>query len=119
MMDPPDHTRMRGLVSKAFTPGMVRRLRPRIETITADLIAALPDEADLVRDFAYPLPVMVISEMLGVAGGGPRALPRLERDHGAQPRPDRHRRADRALTTPPARVPRLLPGSHRAAAGAA
>ncbi|MFI6705286.1 cytochrome P450 [Nonomuraea sp. NPDC050478] len=66
MMDPPDHTRMRGLVSKAFTPGMVRRLRPRIETITADLIAALPDEADLVRDFAYPLPVMVISEMLGV-----------------------------------------------------
>ncbi|MFG1946070.1 cytochrome P450 [Nonomuraea sp. NPDC048826] len=66
MMDPPDHTRMRGLVSRAFTPGMVRRLRPRIEAITADLIAALPDEADLVRDFAYPLPVMVISEMLGV-----------------------------------------------------
>ncbi|MDA0633768.1 hypothetical protein OUY22_10090, partial [Nonomuraea sp. MCN248] len=66
MMDPPDHTRMRGLVSRAFTPGMVRRLRPRIETITAELVAALPDEADLVRDFAYPLPVMVISEMLGV-----------------------------------------------------
>src|SRR5690606_25161882 len=66
MMDPPDHTRLRGLVSKAFTPGMVRRLRPRIEAITAELIAALPGEADLVRDFAYPLPVMVISEMLGV-----------------------------------------------------
>jgi len=66
MMDPPDHTRLRGLVSKAFTPGMVRRLRPRIEAITAGLIDGLADEADLVHDFAYPLPVMVICEMLGV-----------------------------------------------------
>ncbi|WP_231618959.1 cytochrome P450 [Nonomuraea sp. SBT364] len=66
MMNPPDHTRMRGLVSRAFTPGMIRRLRPRIEAITAGLIEALPAEADLMSAFAYPLPVMVISEMLGV-----------------------------------------------------
>ncbi|WP_336207482.1 cytochrome P450 [Nonomuraea sp. LPB2021202275-12-8] len=65
-MDPPDHTRLRGLVSKEFTPSMVKRLRPRIEAITAELIASLPDEADLLTGFAYPLPVMVISEMLGV-----------------------------------------------------
>ncbi|MEV0590213.1 cytochrome P450 [Nonomuraea cavernae] len=65
-MDPPDHTRLRGLVSRAFTPRMVERLRPRIEAITAGLIAALPEEGDLVSGFAYPLPVMVITEMLGV-----------------------------------------------------
>ncbi|MFC4118622.1 cytochrome P450 [Nonomuraea zeae] len=65
-MDPPDHTRLRALVSRAFTPRMLERLRPRIEAITAELIAELPDEADLVSGFAYPLPVMVISEMLGV-----------------------------------------------------
>ncbi|MFG1617297.1 cytochrome P450 [Nonomuraea wenchangensis] len=65
-MDPPDHTRLRGLVSRAFTPRMVERLRPRVEAVTAGLIAALPEEGDLVSGFAYPLPVMVICEMLGV-----------------------------------------------------
>ncbi|MEU8249828.1 cytochrome P450 [Nonomuraea sp. NPDC048916] len=65
-MDPPDHTRLRGLVSRAFTPRMVERLRPRVEAITAGLLAALPEEGDLVSGFAYPLPVMVITEMLGV-----------------------------------------------------
>ncbi|NUR84057.1 MAG: cytochrome P450 [Nonomuraea sp.] len=66
LMDPPDHTRLRGLVSRAFTPRMIERLRPRVAAITAGLIARLPDEADLVSGFAYPLPVRVISEMLGV-----------------------------------------------------
>ncbi|WP_246074984.1 cytochrome P450 [Nonomuraea terrae] len=65
-MDPPDHTRLRGLVSRAFTPRMLERLRPRIEAITTDLVSSLPKEADLVSGLAYPLPVMVISEMLGV-----------------------------------------------------
>lgn len=64
--DPPDHTRLRALVCKAFTPRMLERPRPRIGEITAELIGALPDEADLVSGFAYPLPVMVITEMLGV-----------------------------------------------------
>ncbi|MFC7591744.1 cytochrome P450 [Nonomuraea antimicrobica] len=65
-MDPPDHTRLRALVSRAFTPRMIERLRPRVEAVTAELIDALPEEADLVEGLAYPLPVTVISEMLGV-----------------------------------------------------
>ncbi|MCF6472219.1 cytochrome P450 [Nonomuraea sp. MG754425] len=65
-MDPPDHTRLRALVSRAFTPRMVERLRPRVEAIADELIRELPEKADLVSGLAYPLPVMVISEMLGV-----------------------------------------------------
>jgi cytochrome P450 len=68
MLDPPDHTRLRGLVSKAFTPRVVERLRPRIQQIVDDLLDAVAPagEMDLMRDFAYPLPVTVIAEMLGV-----------------------------------------------------
>jgi len=68
VVDPPDHTRLRNLVSKAFTPRMVERLRPRIESITADLVEGLAGQptADLISRFAYPLPVIVIAEMLGV-----------------------------------------------------
>ncbi|RMG76958.1 MAG: cytochrome P450 [Chloroflexi bacterium] len=64
--DPPHHTRLKGLVHKAFTPRMVEKLRGRIETITAQLIEAQQDEMDLIADFAIPLPVTVIAEMLGV-----------------------------------------------------
>ena len=68
VVDPPDHTRLRNLVSKVFTPRMVEQLRPRIESITADLVERLARgrEADLIAEFAYPLPVIVIAEMLGV-----------------------------------------------------
>src|SRR5215472_14372130 len=68
VVDPPDHTRLRNLVNKAFTPRMVEHLRPRIESITADLVDRLAGEAeaDLIARFAYPLPVIVIAEMLGV-----------------------------------------------------
>ncbi|WP_327088815.1 cytochrome P450 [Nonomuraea sp. NBC_01738] len=66
LMDPPDHTRLRALVSRAFTPRMIERLRPRIESIAAELIAGMGEEADLVEEFAYPLPLLVITEMLGV-----------------------------------------------------
>ncbi|NUT39724.1 MAG: cytochrome P450 [Thermoactinospora sp.] len=65
-MDPPQHTRLRSLVSKAFTPRMVERLRPRIEGIAKQLVDELPAEADLIARFAYPLPVLVITELLGV-----------------------------------------------------
>lgn len=66
--DPPHHTRLRNLVNMAFTPRMTERMRPRIEAITADLLdrAGRRQEMDLVADFAYPLPVIVIAEMLGV-----------------------------------------------------
>src|SRR5215471_16669120 len=68
VVDPPDHTRLRNLVNKAFTPRMVEQLRPRIESITTDLVDGLASEseADLISRFAYPLPVIVIAEMLGV-----------------------------------------------------
>jgi hypothetical protein len=68
MLDPPDHTRIRNLVNKAFTPRMVERLGPRIRGIVDDLLDAAADagEIELVRDFASPLPVIVIAEMLGV-----------------------------------------------------
>ena len=66
--DPPEHTRLRKLVSKAFTPRMVSQLEPHIRTITNELLDAVMDKGvfDLVQDLAYPLPVIVIAEMLGV-----------------------------------------------------
>lgn len=66
--DPPQHTRLRRLVSKAFTPRMVEGLRPRIQEIVDDLLgrAAEAGHMDVVRDLSYPLPVIVIAEMLGV-----------------------------------------------------
>jgi len=76
--DPPDHTRLRKLVSKAFTPRRVAGLRPRVEAITASLLDAIEARAavletaggaatvDLIEEFAFPLPVTVICELLGV-----------------------------------------------------
>ena len=66
--DPPDHTRLRGLVSKAFTPKALESLRPRIQQIVDGLVDQVESrgEMDLVEEFAYPLPVIVICEMLGV-----------------------------------------------------
>jgi pimeloyl-[acyl-carrier protein] synthase len=66
--DPPDHTRLRGLVSKAFTPKALESLRPHIQGIVDGLLAKVEGrgEMDLIEEFAYPLPVRVICEMLGV-----------------------------------------------------
>jgi cytochrome P450 len=66
--DPPDHTRLRGLVSKAFTPKALERLRPDIQRIVNELLDRVDGhgEMDLIDEFAYPLPVNVICDMLGV-----------------------------------------------------
>ncbi|MGA6166857.1 cytochrome P450 family protein [Amycolatopsis magusensis] len=66
--DPPEHTRLRKLVNKAFTPKSVDRLRPRMEQITDALLdeMAVHDEVDLLEAFAFPLPITVICELLGV-----------------------------------------------------
>jgi cytochrome P450 len=74
--DPPAHTRLRRMVSKVFTTGRIEGLRPRVREIAESLVAAMagamagaPGErrcADLVADFAFPLPITVICEMLGV-----------------------------------------------------
>jgi cytochrome P450 len=70
-VDPPDHTRLRRLVSAAFTARRIESLRPRIEEITTELLDALEgeDEADLIDAFAFPLPIQVICELLGVPAG--------------------------------------------------
>jgi cytochrome P450 len=67
-VDPPVHTQMRSLVSRAFTPQRIAAMEPRIRAITCELISAvLPrGELDLIEDLAIPLPVRVIAEMLGV-----------------------------------------------------
>ncbi len=67
-LDPPDHTRLRSLVSKAFTPRSVTALKPRIKEIVDELLDGVDGERrfDLIDSFAFPLPVIVIAEMLGV-----------------------------------------------------
>jgi cytochrome P450 len=72
-MEPPGHTRIRGLVQKAFTPSRIENLRGRIRHLVAQSLEKLPPLFDAVREFAEPLPVTVIAELLGV------------------PEPDRHR----------------------------
>jgi cytochrome P450 len=66
--DPPDHTRLRRLVAKAFTPRRIEGLRPRIQQLAGELVAAIQPRgrADLLAEFALPLPLTVISELLGV-----------------------------------------------------
>ena len=67
-MDPPEHHRLRTLVSQAFTPRVVQGLAPRIEAVCARLLDAVADQErfDLVDALAYPLPIIVIAELLGV-----------------------------------------------------
>src|SRR5438045_8850891 len=67
-LDPPDHTRLRKLVTKAFTPRVVENLRPRVQALVDEMLddAGKREEMDLIADFAFPLPFAVISEMLGV-----------------------------------------------------
>ncbi len=70
MIDPPDHTRLRGLVSKAFTPGVVENMKRRVQELVDDMLASVQKQGrmDVMTDFANPLPATVIAEMLGVPG---------------------------------------------------
>ncbi|MFB8008913.1 cytochrome P450 [Nocardia sp. NPDC056000] len=67
VIDPPEHTRLRKSVSAAFTPRAIGRLRERIESVTAELLHALPEDgsADLIEDYAAQVPIAIIAEMLG------------------------------------------------------
>jgi cytochrome P450 len=68
-IDPPDHTRMRKLAAKVFVPRRIEALRPRIQQLTGDMLdrlAAAGTVADLIAQYASPLPVQVICELLGV-----------------------------------------------------
>lgn len=66
--DPPDHTRLRGLVNQAFTPRRIEQMAPRIQAIADALLDKVADhgEMDLIADFALPLPTIIITDMLGI-----------------------------------------------------
>jgi vitamin D3 1,25-hydroxylase len=68
LLDPPDHTRLRKLVSRSFTVRRIAALRPRVEEIAAELLDGLPSDEpfDLMARYAFRLPVQVICELLGV-----------------------------------------------------
>ncbi|WP_181781178.1 cytochrome P450 [Pseudonocardia pini] len=93
--DPPDHTRLRKLLSRAFTPRAVERMRVRVAEIADELLRDLGPHADLIGEYAYPLTSSVVAEMLGV----PRADQALFKDwsdritglvFGGLGDPDRH-----------------------------
>ena len=67
-LDPPDHTRLRALVHKAFTPSLIGQMRDRIQTLADELLdgVARKGEMDLINDYALPLPMTIITEILGV-----------------------------------------------------
>jgi len=79
-LNPPDHTRLRRLVSGTFTPRRVQALRPAIERMVEELLDAMPAEADFVAAFAFPLPVNVIGELLGVPAADRAQFQTLIRD---------------------------------------
>ena len=82
--DPPDHTRLRGLVVKAFTARRVEDMRPRIQEIVDQTIDAVIDrgQMDLIEDFAFRLPVTIICEMLGIPEDHREVFYKSSRDGG-------------------------------------
>jgi cytochrome P450 len=83
-LDPPDHTRLRGLVSKAFTPRQVEALRPQAQQVVDELLdAVLPQgKMEVVSDLAYPVPIVVIAHMLGVPPEDSAQLTKWSGDFG-------------------------------------
>jgi pimeloyl-[acyl-carrier protein] synthase len=81
-VDPPDHTRLRNLVQQAFTPRVVDQMRARVSAFADELLAAAAgsDEVDLLEALAYPLPVMVIADLLGVPSSDRESFQRWSAD---------------------------------------
>jgi cytochrome P450 len=96
MMDPPEHDRLRGLVSRVFTPRAMTALEPMVREVIADFLAPLDDREkfDAVDDFSAPFPVEIISRMLGVPAADRQRIRHwldlsLHRDHGSmEPTPE-------------------------------
>jgi cytochrome P450 len=85
--DPPRHTRLRKLVAKAFTPRRAEQMRSQIEQMTGELLDALAgrDRIDLIQEFAFPLPFMVICALLGISVGQRAEFRRLAIDLMSSP----------------------------------
>ena len=103
-LDPPDHARVRGLASKAFTPRRVEALRSHIQHITDSLLDAVQDQGqmDVIADLGYPLPAFVTAEMLGLPTSDWRLLTKWSGDFAQvlgnfQHNPDHAPRALRSL----------------------
>ena len=81
-LNPPDHTRIRGLVSRAFTPRRVEELRPVIESLLDPILERFAEQrrGDVMAELAMPFPVAVISELLGVPGEGNEHIRPMVRD---------------------------------------
>ncbi|MBI4638198.1 MAG: cytochrome P450 [Candidatus Rokubacteria bacterium] len=114
--DPPTHTRLRGLMNRAFTSRAVERLRPRIEEIVATLLEAVRPHGrmDVIRDFAYPLPIAVIAEMIGVPREDCQAFKTWSDDlasfiGSALTTPDKYERAARAIIAMADYFRRMIP----------
>ncbi len=84
-LDPPDHTRLRSLMVKAFTPGVVEAMRSHIQYIVDDLLEQVLAQGsmEVIHDFAYPLPAIVIAEMLGVPPEDRQQFTRWTGDFGS------------------------------------
>ena len=90
-LNPPDHTRIRSLVSRAFTPRRVERLRPAVEAMTRELLDPVAEarQCDLIEALAFPLPANVISELVGVPAADRDWLRPLVSDLAATLEPNR------------------------------
>ncbi len=83
--DPPDHDRLRRLVARVFTPGRVEAMRPRVQQIADELLAGFSTRgrADLMDEFALPLPMMVIMELLGLPAEDRQGFRRMASGSGS------------------------------------
>jgi cytochrome P450 len=105
-LDPPDHERLRRLVARSFTPRRVEELRPRVEALTGERLdkLAAAGRGDLMSELAYPLPIDVICEMLGVPQSDRHLFPPWARALAARldvspfRTPEIERAGDRAAT---------------------
>ncbi|MET9915211.1 cytochrome P450 [Streptomyces sp. NPDC006476] len=98
--DPPAHTRLRTLVSKAFTPVRISGLRPRVEALSAAFLDALAgrEEVDLVDDYAFPLAITVMCELLGLPEGDREQFRQWTQDYNSTGAPVAVTSAARSIT---------------------